>query len=287
LASIGEPAGAVMAGMLLNETKEIPPDLNVLFSNLGLTHIVAISGSHIVVVMSIISAILMWLGISRPRAFWPSVVAVVFYVLLVGSPASAVRSAIMAIVVMYATKIGRLSSVGNALLLSAVLMILVNPKILLFDVGFQLSFVSVCGLAYVGPRLAEKLKNLPELGPIKEIVVATFSAQIMVWPLTIFYFGNFSIVSLLANVLILPMVPLMMTWGIVNLAISAIWLQAGIWLGLVSYFLVGYWISVAELLAKIPGAYWKIGNFVKILGFLIYFVLAWFFLRAKRDILKK
>lgn len=285
-ASIREPAGAIMAGMLLNETKEIAPELNLLFSNLGLTHIVAISGSHIVVVMSIINFILMWLGISRPNAFWPATGAVIFYVLLVGSPASAVRSAIMAIIVMYAIKIGRLSSVGKALILTASLMILINPKTLLFDVGFQLSFVAVCGLAYLSPILSERMQKWPEFGPIKEIIIATLSAQIMVWPLTVYYFGNFSAISLVANVLILPMVPLLMTWGIVNLLVSALWFELGVWLGVVSYFLIGYWITVAEIMAKIPGAYWKIEGFLKILAIIAYLALGWFFLKSNYAIIK-
>lgn len=112
--SVSEPAAGLLNGILLNNTRGIPAELNQIFSDLSLTHIIAISGSHVVIIVAIIMGLLIFFGISRARSFWPAAVIIVFYIILIGAPASAVRSAVMALVVMYAQKIGRLAGSKNA-----------------------------------------------------------------------------------------------------------------------------------------------------------------------------
>ncbi|MFA5020488.1 MAG: ComEC/Rec2 family competence protein, partial [Patescibacteria group bacterium] len=150
-AAISEPEVSLLRGILLGDGRGLPEKYAQLFSDLGLTHIIAISGDHIAIIAVALLELLLALGWSRPKAFWPMALIIAFYVALVGAPASAVRSAIMALAVMYAKKIGRASRIANVLVLTAALMILVNPAILLADIGFQLSFLAICGLSYVSP----------------------------------------------------------------------------------------------------------------------------------------
>jgi len=251
-ASVSEPAASLLNGMMLGLARGIPADLNDLFSKLGLTHIIAISGSHITTIAAILMLIAIAIGIKRPLAFWPVSAVIIFYTVLVGAPASAVRAAIMAIVMLYAQKIGRRNSMKNALALSAALMLLVNPKILLIDVGFQLSFMSVIGLVYLVPILEKYFFRLPQLWQIKEILLVTLAAQIMTLPLTIFYFERFTPVTLLANILILPIIPFLTIWGLANMIAAAIWLPLGRLMGYVSWLLVAYWVEASRLLGKLP-----------------------------------
>jgi len=85
--------------------------------------------------------------------------------------------------------------------------------VLVFDIGFQLSFAAVLGLIYLYPYVDSKLYKLPKLGNFKELTLMTLSAQVTVAPLLIYYFGNFSLVSLPTNILILPFVPVAMFFG--------------------------------------------------------------------------
>ncbi len=256
--TLKEPAAAIINGMLLNDTKNIPPNLNQLFSRLGLTHIIAISGSHLVIIIYLLLELLIFFGLNRLQAFWPAVGFIVFYVALVGAPASAVRSAVMAILMMYAQKIGRLSDNKNLLVLAAATMSLFNPKVLLFDVGFQLSFLAVVGLSYFSGTLKQWLKFIPEKFDLREIIAATASAQLLTYPLIIYYFGGFSPYSLLANVLILPIVPLLMGIAILNLGVALVWIFGGQIIGILTMLMVAYWLKVSELLVGLPGSYWQV-----------------------------
>jgi len=106
-------------------------------------------------------------------------------------------------------------------------MVWLNPFTLVFDVGFQLSFVAVLGLMYLYPYLDSKLNKIPKLGTLKEITLMTLSAQIAVAPLLIYYFKNFSIVSLPTNVLILPFIPAAMFAGFISGFAGMIFLPLG------------------------------------------------------------
>jgi competence protein ComEC len=93
------------------------------------------------------------LGLARPKAFWVAFIGIVIYVVMIGFPASAVRAAIMGILAIYAQKIGRSSSMMSLIVLAAAIMLALNPLLLLYDVGFQLSFLAVIGLIYFSPEM--------------------------------------------------------------------------------------------------------------------------------------
>ena len=286
-ASVSEPEASLLRGILLGDGRGLPAELSVIFSDLGLTHIIAISGDHIAIVAAALLQLLIAFGISRPKAFWPLAIIISLYVALVGAPASAVRAAIMALSVMYAQKIGRASQVKNVLVLAAALMILFNPRILLGDVGFQLSFMAVWGLAYISPLWATFLQKMPDLFRTKEILTATLSAQIATSPLLLFYFGKLSLISIAANILILPVIPFLTLWGLMNLSVSAIYLPLGRLMGYVSWLLCAYWIEISDLLHAVPFGFFNLGDFgllefVIVYGF-IFIVWHHFYRRQNRN----
>jgi len=273
-AAISEPEVSLLRGILLGDGRGLPEKYAQMFSDLGLTHIIAISGDHIAIIAVVLLELLLVLGWSRPKAFWPMALMIAFYVALVGAPASAVRSAIMALAVMYAKKIGRASRVGNVLVLTAALMILVNPAILLADVGFQLSFLAICGLSYVSPLIAARFKDYPDLFRTKEILIATLGSQITTLPLLVYYFGKLSVISLGANVLILPIISFLTVYGLFNLAVAAVCLPLGRLSGWVSWLFLAYWLKMAEWLHAVPYGYFTIDDFPWPVVALYYIVLA-------------
>ncbi|MFA6525875.1 MAG: ComEC/Rec2 family competence protein [Candidatus Buchananbacteria bacterium] len=283
-ASVSEPEVSLLRGILLGDGRGLPEDKAKMFSDLGLTHIIAISGDHIAIVAAALLQLLMLFGLSRIKAFWPLAAIIGLYVLLVGAPASAVRAAIMALSVMYAQKIGRASQIKNVLVLTAAVMILFNPRILLGDVGFQLSFMAVWGLSYISPLWATFLQKMPSLFKTKEILTATLSAQIATLPLLLFYFGKLSIISIAANILILPVIPLLTIWGLANLSVSAIYLPLGRIMGYVSWLLCAYWIKISELLHQVPFGFFNLGNFGLVELVLLYvLIFGLYYLMIKRN----
>jgi competence protein ComEC len=284
--SLAEPAAAILDGILLNRTEGMPKSINNQLSFLGLTHIIAISGSHLVIIMAILAEFFIFFGVSRRQSFWPATMLIIFYVVLVGAPASATRSAVMAILVLWAQRLGRPTAVANILLLAAAVLTLLNPKILLYDLGFELSFLAVVGLAGLSPIVKRflKAKVIPE--SLQEIIAATLSAQILTYPLIFNSFGNFSFWSLPANLLILPTVPVLMTLGIIQLMIGLLCLPLARLIGLLSWLIIKYWLIVVGVLSNLPGAQIKLENFSVAL-MLIFYLLIFGFYRVFRNYAKK
>jgi len=269
--SISEPEASLMQGMILGDTGSISADWNQKFSDLGITHIIAVSGSHMVVISAMFMYVAIAIGIRRKRAFWFASIGIVIYTIMIGMPSSAVRSAVMGIMFLYAQKIGRPGSAGNLIMLSATGMVLINPKILISDVGFQLSFMAVIGLVYFLPVLKFYFRKIPEAGQLKEMALTTLSAQLATLPLLIYYFQKISFISILANMLILPVIPTLMILGFINALISMIFLPLARLLGLVNWFLAFYWLKVTAILHSWPYGFFNVK--INIWGLIIMYIL--------------
>ena len=126
-----------------------------------------------------------------------------------------------------------------------------NPFVLVFDIGFQLSFAAVLGLIYLYPRIDNKLKKMPKFGNLKEIFLMTISAQIATAPLLIYYFRNFSLVSLPVNLMILPFIPFAMFAGFISGLAGMIFPSFGQVIGWFAWAITAYQIETVELFARI------------------------------------
>jgi len=258
--SLPEPQASFLGGLILGAKKSIPDDLMDSFNRTGTTHIVALSGYNITIIAVLILNLCKSLWVSRRKAFWVSLLAITFFVLITGAQASVVRAGIMGMLVLLATQLGRMSRITNVLILAAVVMILVNPKVLVFDAGFQLSFLATIGLVYLSPKLEKFFKWLPSLFEIKASLTATLSAIILTAPLILFQFGRFSIVAPLVNVLILPAIPIAMAFGFITGLLALIWLPLGQIFGWIVWTILSYIIFMVELFAKIDFASFEIGS---------------------------
>jgi len=276
--TLPEPTASLIRGMMLGDGAGMPKYLKDRFSRLGLTHVIAISGSHIAIVCSVLLACFLTAGVSRPRSFWPIFWIVVFYVILVGAPASAVRSAIMGLMILFSQKIGRLSRSKNVLISAAALMALENPQIIIGDVGFQLSFAAVWGLIYITPIIKKHFSIFPEFLQLREIVVATCAAQLSTMPLILFHFGNFSFISFFANLLILPAIPLLTVLGLAQTVVAGISVLFGKIIGFPVWVICVYWLEVSKWLDGLPFSDWGLGQISllsAIISYLIIFVWVW------------
>src|SRR3989344_2276829 len=212
--SVPEPNASFINGILLGARQNIPDDLKDAFSKTGTTHILAISGYNIMIISEAVLLGLIWF-FKRRIAFWISVIVIILFVILTGASASVVRAAIMGLLLSFAHGYGRLYDQKNSIILAGAAMVWFNPLVLVFDIGFQLSFAAVLGLIYIFPWLDYKLYKVSKLGGLKELILMTLSAQVAVAPLLIYYFGNFSLISLPTNVLILSFLPYAMLAGFV------------------------------------------------------------------------
>jgi len=275
----------VVSGIILGDSGAISKDLKEKIKISGLSHIIAVSGTHIVIVGSIITALLLSLGLWRRQVFYLAVVFIVLYVLLVGSPASAVRAGVMGIIYLAAEFLGRQAEGSRAIALAAAMMLLYNPLYLAYDVGFQLSFLAVLGLIYFEPIL----RGLIKIGVRKicfrkiseksdnaiMIFSVTVAAQVFTLPLVIYTFGSVSFVSLFANILVLPVIYFLMIFGFLAALTGAVFAGLGWIFSLPAYILTEYFLFVVDIFSP-AWAQKNVGQVSFILPVIIYFLLAVF-----------
>jgi len=279
-----EPQAAFLGGVLIGARRSIPDDLNQAFNRTGTTHIIAISGYNITIIAMVLLALAKGLGISRKRSFWFIVAGISFFVVITGASASVVRAAVMGLIVLLAKQIGRMSRITNALVFTAVIMLFINPKILMFDAGFQLSFLSTMGLVYLSPILEKYFSRWPELYGVKESFTTTLSAIIFTLPLIIFQFGRLSLVAPFVNILILPFIPLSMAIGFLAVVAGMIFWPLGWILGWLVWLVLSYIILVVGTFSNFGWAAIELGSISWwLMGLLYGLIIFWIWREGKKE----
>jgi competence protein ComEC len=216
---------ALMNGLLFGDTSGFTREFRDAMAASGTTHLTALSGYNIAILIKNVSTLCVWLLLSRRARFAVTTLFLVLFVLMVGGEASVVRAAIMGSLVMLAGETGRAYHVRNAMTFAALGMLLIDPTLLVWNAGFLLSFLSLIGIVYLQPALAALFRFTSHTtgGGVlgwREHLLTTLAAQLMVLPVIVHYFGEFSLTALAANVLVLEFVPFTMFLGFALIAIG-------------------------------------------------------------------
>ncbi len=247
-----EPHASFMAGLLTGTRKGIPDALNASFRTVGLTHIIAISGYNISIIITLIGNALFWLPLKQ--RFIPSILAITVFTIFVGASAAVVRAAIMGVLGLIAIRMERLPHARLTVLWAAFFMVLWNPKYLWYDSGFQLSFAAVIGLMEISPLIERYCKIFPETLGIRESLQMTMSAQIATLPLCAMFFGELSLIAPIANILAAPVIPLSMLLGFTAVVMSFLSQTLALMIAYVGWLLLQWIILVATFLSYVPYA---------------------------------
>ncbi len=265
-----DPYAGIVSAMILGIKSDISSETLESFNKTGTRHIIAISGLHMTIVSVIFMYLLLALGLKRNYAFYFAILGIAFFVALVGFPSSAVRAAVMGGLILFAVKVGRLNSAGNAVIFAGVLMILYDPNLLRYDAGFQLSFLAVLGIIYIYPGLDLCLKKYSDHLKIKTMFLITISAQIATLPIIINSFGNYSVFSVLANILVLPFVPIVMIGGIISITAGFVSLSIGQIMAIPISFILSLQLYIINFFAGFDIGYFSFEN-VSSLFYLVYY----------------
>lgn len=273
-----EPEAAVVSGLLFGEKTAIPHDVILNFNRSGLSHILAISGFNITIIINLLAVLLKY--VPRRGRFWLTLGVIGFFSLLTGASASVLRAAFMGAIVLFAMQLGRKGSTLNALLIAAAVLVFIEPTILLHNISFQLSFLATLGLVTFSEEIEEKLAIFPEL--IRGDLAVTLAAQIFTLPVTAFNFGVFSLISPLANIVVLPFVPLMMLVSFLAF-LSYLFLPFLTWIFILpTAILIRGMLYAADLFANLPLAYIQIDKWSGLEVFAYYLLLTIFINVYKR-----
>ncbi len=249
---IPSPHSALLGGLVVGSKEAMGKELLDDFRRAGLIHIVVLSGYNVTIVV---------IAMMRAFSFLPQVfgialgsVGIILFALLTGASATIVRASIMALIVILAKATGRIYNITIALFGAGFLMVFHNPKILVFDPSFQLSFLATIGIIYFSPPIEKRIRFIPEKWSIRELTVATLATQIFVLPFLLYKIGEISIVSLPVNLLILILVPATMLFGFLTGIvgfISTIFSLPFAWL---TYLLLAYELKIVDIFSSVPFA---------------------------------
>lgn len=255
--NLPEPESGLANALLLGYRRTVTTQDMTMFSRIGLSHMIAISGSHITIMSAMIINFFMGLGLSRKKSLFFVWIFLIIYPLITGLQASAVRSSIMGafgFLSIYSTK---KIPIVQALLFSATLMLIFNPKLLRDDVGFQLSFLAIMGIVYlypIGDKLVGQRIGNRIIKSIWDVLNLTLVSQIITLPVLIINFKKLSLISPLANVLVLWVFSLLLASLIVASFIGSILPFLGLICFWPSYLLLRFIFLTSTYLSGISWA---------------------------------
>jgi competence protein ComEC len=269
---IREPESSLLGGLLLGAKNSLGKDLQEKFRRAGVSHIVALSGYNITIVVEGIMLALSFLP--RSVSLSCGALGIFLFAIMTGGSATVLRASIMALLVLLAKATGRTYDVIRALFLAGLFMIAQNPKILVFDVSFQLSFLSTMALIFVSPLIESKFQFITEKYKLRELVLSTIATQIFVLPFIFYKMGMISIVSLPTNILILPIIPTIMLFGFVTGMMALISVTLALPFAFITSLLLSYELKVIDFFASLPFAALSVEKFPLSIVVIIYIIFA-------------
>ena len=290
-----DPDAGLLSGILLGLSHTLPDYLWRAFRNAGLTHIIVISGFNI----SLVSQAAMLItrrSLHRWLALGISFCAIAFYAFFVGLSAPVLRAALMGCLFILGLLAGRRSHPLTSLAAASLLMTAWNP-LTVWSVSFQLSFASTLALILIEPVLARGayawMTGAGGTGwasswirGVREVFLATLAAQMATLPIIWYHFSQVSVVSLLANALVLPAQPPIMILGGIAAALGRLWLPAGRLAAWLVWPLLRYTIVITRSLGDLPLASVTVPSIGPGLVWAFYAVLCIVFLRRRRGRLR-
>jgi competence protein ComEC len=258
-AMVGDGANFLI-GLLLGDRTDMSGDIKSAFVNTGTIHVLAVSGSHVVLVVAIIYTLFGLIRFPERAKIIATIFGILYYMELTGATPSVVRASLMAIVVLLAKLFQQRTNVYNSLGVSAVLLLVYDP-LQMFDAGCQLSYSAVFSMVYFYPKLALLIKKIPEsleevkaIDYVLKLFAISLSAQIGTIPFTAYFFGRVSLVSLAANLVVVPLVEIIVTVGFVAVLVGTLSMWLSICFSEVNNLLSWFTLKFVLLAAAVPHA---------------------------------
>jgi len=256
-----------LKGIIFGYCADIPPDVKQSFLDTGTIHILAVSGSNVAFVAFIFFSLFGFFRMPRTAVGGAAIAGLIVYMLLTGSSPSVVRATVMAIVILCGTLFEHKADIYNSISVAAMILLLWNTNTL-FDVSFQLSFSAVLSIVYFYPRLELLIKKIPErfeeikaVDLILKLFAVSLAAQLGTIPFTAYYFNRVSIVSLLANIPVVPISGLNTFLGAAEILFSLISPWIAKLYATANDFLVWFLLGFVKQAASVPFAYLEAFHF--------------------------
>ena len=267
-----EPNASLVLAGTLGDDFILDNELKIGLGKSGLYHIVAVSGLHIAIILGALFLFFIVVGLKRNCATIVALIFLFFYIVLTGMPFSVIRAGIMGVILFLGFLIGRPSNTINALIISAIAIILWQSTAWQ-EISFQLSFLAVLGILLFFrffQNIFIKISKIPKF--IVDILSITMAVLILIWPILTYNFGEFSIIAPISNVLVLPILPILLILGLLVIIFGFFFAPVAIFFSWFLWLVSEWIIFIAEFLGNLPGASIKFTNTN------IWFVIAYYVL---------
>lgn len=300
--SLPQPEAALLIAILLGLDTPALALLSDAFKVTGTAHLIVSSGFKITILTGLVDSSTRWLYEKEDTMSWlllPAqkkatwrrwiatalvLVSIAAYTILSGAGPAAIRAGIMGMLMVIAPRLGRTYNIYTALALAALLMSLSDPFVL-WEAGFQLSFLGTLGIVLLTPffqRLLHPMEHLPFGHYIAELIAVTLAAQTATLPIFASTFQNISLIAPIANVLTVPLLGILILLGVLICGVGLFFVPLAIICGWVAWPLLWYVSFIVKWCAAIPGAYLQTGNLNSGLAWAYYGLLAIFTGVARR-----
>jgi competence protein ComEC len=263
---LGVPHGPLVSAMVLGRRAvDLPFDIRDEFIQVGLAHVLAASGFHVAIILSLVQVLTS--GFSDRLKLGNGTTVLIAYVCLTGGSASVWRAAFMGFAALLAPVMQRRVNSLGCLLLAAFVLLLINP-LWIWDLGFQLSFLATLGLLVTSPALMKRLDWLPTA--IASLIAVPIAATIWVLPLLLYVFSQISTYSILANIITSFLISWIIIGGFISAVLGAVWPLAGSAIAWLLYYPVELLILIVRFFSRLPGSLISTGTLSLVQMLIIY-----------------
>src|SRR3989344_254549 len=250
--AIPDPQASLGIGYLVGQKRALPPDLSEALMIVGLTHVVVASGYNLTILVRL--ARRLFVKVSKYLALLSASMMVLAFMAVTGASPSMSRAGLVAGLSLAAWYYGRSFHPLVLLPFAAAITVLVDPGFAWGDLGWQLSFAAFAGVMILAPLLQRYFYGDKKPGIVRQILGETISAYIVTLPILIYAFGLYSNVAVVANVLVLPLVPLAMLLTFIAGTGALVAPHYAVIIGAPANWVLEYMVYVAKYLAGLPCA---------------------------------
>jgi len=264
--ALPEPGASFGLGILIGQRSTLPADIAATLTAVGLTHIIAVSGYNLTIIVEAVRRLLG--GRSKYQMVTVCVLLVGVFLLITGNAPSIVRASIISMLSITAWYFGRTIKPLVLLLTAGAITVAVNPVYIWGNVSWYLSFLAFFGVVVLAPKVFDRIYKGRQPPLVPQVLLESLCAEIMTLPYVLYIFGQMSHVSLLANLLVAVVVPIAMLLCTVAGAAGMLVPYIAGWFSWPARWILTYMLDMSQLLARIPNA------FVSGIGFSFWHMLA-------------
>ncbi|QNU65579.1 DNA internalization-related competence protein ComEC/Rec2 [Ruminiclostridium herbifermentans] len=247
----------LLAGMIIGYKDGLDENAYNAFSKAGLTHIMVASGMNVAFIILPLTYIFKKMRIGNAVSSILIIAVLILFVFVAGFSASVVRAVIMGIIILVGKLVMRETDIFTSISAAAIILLFINPYTL-FDIGFQLSFAATISLVMFYQKIKECIDNkyLPNI--ISDTLAATLAAQIGVIPITLYYFNNLSTISIISNLLVVPVVQMITIIGFIMVFAGIVNINLAVLIGYINNTFLSFVLFITESTAKLSYASLKL-----------------------------